>query len=175
MTSVAIQRNRKSKWKGGRPSTFQPQFCDLARNYALLGCDNQRIADLIGVPLATLATWMRTQPEFSAAIKEGRDGADVLVAKSLYHRAKGYSHKAVKIFCDPKTGAKEVIEYTEHYPPDTVAAIFWLKNRHPERWRDVSRTEITGANGGPVEIDRTDRDTLMVEARKRGLKVVTRN
>jgi 2-keto-4-pentenoate hydratase/2-oxohepta-3-ene-1,7-dioic acid hydratase in catechol pathway len=25
----------------------------------------------------------------------------------------------------------------EHYPPDTTAAIFWLKNRRKEDWRDV--------------------------------------
>lgn len=31
-------------------------------------------------------------------------------------------------------------EYIEHYPPDTTAAIFWLKNRQPEKWRD--RKEI---------------------------------
>lgn len=160
----------------GRPSSYRAGFHNaLARNYALLGCDNKRIAELMEIGHNTFDAWMSKHPTFRGAVKEGREKADALVSQSLYHRAKGYSHKAVKIFCDPKTGAKEVIEYTEHYPPDTVAAIFWLKNRHPERWRDVSRTEITGANGGPVEIDRTDRDTLMVEARKRGLKVVTRN
>jgi hypothetical protein len=25
---------------------------------------------------------------------------------------------------------------TKHYPPDTTAAIFWLKNRQPGKWRD---------------------------------------
>lgn len=32
-------------------------------------------------------------------------------------------------------------EVTKHYPPDTTAAIFWLKNRKPNDWRD--RKDIT--------------------------------
>lgn len=31
-----------------------------------------------------------------------------------------------------------------------VEMIFYLKNRAPDRWRDVNRTEVTGANGGPL-------------------------
>jgi hypothetical protein len=29
----------------------------------------------------------------------------------------------------------------EHVPPDTTAAIFWLKNRDPARWRDAWQLE----------------------------------
>ena len=32
-------------------------------------------------------------------------------------------------------------KYIEHYPPDTTAALFWLKNRRPDRWRDVQRID----------------------------------
>jgi hypothetical protein len=54
--------------------------------------------------------------------------------KSLYHRACGYSHKAVKIF---QHGGQTIEhEYIERYPPDTAAAIIWLKNRRPQEWRD---------------------------------------
>jgi hypothetical protein len=35
--------------------------------------------------------------------------------------------------------------YIEHVPPDTTAAIFWLKNRDPARWRDAWQLEhVTG-------------------------------
>jgi hypothetical protein len=30
----------------------------------------------------------------------------------------------------------------KHYPPDVTACIFWLKNRQPEKWRDVHRHEV---------------------------------
>ena len=40
-------------------------------------------------------------------------------------------------------GAKEpvIVHYTEHCPPDVGAAFIWLKNRDPERWRDVQNVE----------------------------------
>ena len=31
--------------------------------------------------------------------------------------------------------------YREHVPPDTTAAIFWLKNRDPAHWRDAWQME----------------------------------
>ncbi len=39
---------------------------------------------------------------------------------------------------------KEHIEYADeeiYVPPDTTAAIFWLKNRKPEEWRDKRHVE----------------------------------
>ena len=63
------------------------------------------------------------------------------VERSLYERANGYSYDAVKIFMP--AGAKEpvIVHYTEHCPPDVGAAFIWLKNRDPERWRDVQNVE----------------------------------
>jgi hypothetical protein len=55
------------------------------------------------------------------------------------------SYDAVKIFLP--YGSKEPVyaPYVEHCPPDTVAAIFWLKNRNPAQWRDAWQLEhITG-------------------------------
>jgi hypothetical protein len=43
------------------------------------------------------------------------------------------------------------VPYVERYPPDTTAAIFWLKNRQREKWRDRITSEMTGPNDGPVE------------------------
>ena len=40
-------------------------------------------------------------------------------------------------------GAKEpvIVHYTEHCPPDVGAAFIWLKNRDPDRWRDLQNVE----------------------------------
>ena len=40
-------------------------------------------------------------------------------------------------------GAKKPIyaPYVAYMPPDTTAAIFWLKNRDPARWRDMQQLE----------------------------------
>jgi hypothetical protein len=77
-------------------------------------------------------------PEFGASLKMGKNQADERMERSLYERGLGYSYDAVKIFLP--YGSKEPIyaPYIEHVPPDTTAAIFWLKNRDPARWPRVA-------------------------------------
>jgi hypothetical protein len=41
--------------------------------------------------------------------------------RSLYNRAVGYTHDAVKIFCD-KNGNVTKVPYREHVPPDVTRA-----------------------------------------------------
>jgi hypothetical protein len=107
------------------------------------------------VKVSTIYCWKKAHPEFSEALKKGKTLADAEVAEKLYHRACGYSHPAVKIF--QYEGTPVEVPYTEHYPPDTTAAIFWLKNRQPSKWRDKRESEISGSGcavyvqGGPPD------------------------
>ncbi len=141
----------------GRPTKFNTRMCPQVRKLALLGATNEQIADFLEISTRTLHEWMQNHPLFVSALKKGREKADGAVAKSLYRRALGYKHKAVKIFADPKSGAEKIVEYTEQFAPDTTACIFWLKNRRPDLWRD--RVEHTGKDGGPIETkDVTDSD-----------------
>ena len=71
------------------------------------------------------------------------DAAFAEVAEKLFRRATGYSHEAVKIVADAKTKEQHIVPYVEHYPPDTTACIFWLKNRRPEAWRDMRISSMT--------------------------------
>ena len=71
--------------------------------------------------------------------------ADAHVAEALYRRACGYSHPAVKIFMPAGASEPVYAPYTEHYPPDANAALRWLMNRQPERWRDRRNMEHTGS------------------------------
>lgn len=120
-------------------------MCPQVRKLALLGATDEQIADFLQISVATLNRWKESEPRFLSALKKGKERADAAVAKSLYQRALGYKHKAVKIFADPKTGAEKQVEYVEHYPPETVACIFWLKNRRPDLWRDVKAVEHSGS------------------------------
>lgn len=124
---------RKAK-ANGRPTVFKPEYVDLARKFCMLGATNAELARMFGVSGSTLDNWIKDKPTFSAAVKEGREEADAKVASSLFHRATGYSHEAVKIFVEK--GRPIVVPYTEHYPPDATSMIFWLKNRRPDLWRD---------------------------------------
>lgn len=138
----------RRKPKGGRPSLYQPQFAKQARKLACLGATDAHVADFFGVTEQTVNNWKKSHPEFFESLKAGRSEADSKVVKSLYRRALGYSHKAVKILTVARgnNGGSDVeqVPYTERYPPDTTAAIFWLKNRRPDEWRDKTQTELTG-------------------------------
>ena len=83
--------------------------------------------------------------EFSSALKKGKDPADSRVERSLYHRAIGYSYDAVKIFMPAGKDKPVIVPYREHVPPDTVACIFWLKNRRREEWRDKQEVDHSGS------------------------------
>jgi hypothetical protein len=128
--------------KRGRPSSYKSEFPELARKFCMLGATNDDLATMFGVSISTIDNWIAEKPEFLGAVKEGREIADATVAEKLFHRATGYSHEAVKIFNDRESGVTEV-PYIEHYPPDTAAAIFWLKNRRRQDWRDKVEVEAT--------------------------------
>ena len=70
----------------------------------------------------------------------GKQAADDRVERSLYQRANGYSHPAVKVFMT-RDGKTIEHKYTEYYPPDPTSMIWWLKNRRPDRWRDVQNID----------------------------------
>lgn len=127
----------------GMKSTYKPEYAEQARKLCLLGATDKELADFFDVAESTINKWKTDFPEFSESIKSGKDIADGDVADRLYRRAMGYSHKAVKIFNDQ--GAPLEVEYTEHYPPDTTACIFWLKNRQKGKWRDKQEVEQSGA------------------------------
>ena len=62
--------------------------------------------------------------------------ADTIVEKyqALYRRAVGY--ETVEVKSETVNGSRKIIETTKHYPRDTTACIFWLKNRQPQHWRN---------------------------------------
>lgn len=151
--------------KGGRPTKYKPEYAELAFNYCLLGATDEEMANFFEISVATLYNWKNDYPEFLEAIKNGKEKADAEVAKSLYNRAKGYEQEVVKVF--QFQGQPIVVPVTEKVAPDTGAAIFWLKNRHPKRWRD--RVEHTGADGGPIAIaDISDDEKLALIQRVAG-------
>lgn len=141
---------------GGRPTLYRPEYAEHARKLCLLGAIDKELADWFDVSEATINVWKLEHVEFSGALKDGKAKADALVAHSLYHRALGYKHDAVKILTvadgENQGSHVEQVPYTEHYPPDTAAAIFWLKNRRPDLWRDKLTQEHVGKDGGPIQV-----------------------
>lgn len=150
--------------QNGRPTLYREEYDDLAYKFCLLGAIDANLAEFFEVTEQTINNWKLAHPSFFESIKRGKHQADAMVAQSLYKRATGYEHDAVKIFNDQ--GSPLVVDYTERYPPDTAAAIFWLKNRRPDMWRDKQEIDHSSKDGsmkpttiqlvGPGVVDSTD-------------------
>lgn len=117
--------------QAGSEVAYRDEYAEQARKLCLLlGATDEELARFFDVTPGVLRDWIAGSPVFAAAVRSGRDLADAEVADRLHRRALGFSHDAVRIFADRQ------VSYVEHYPPDTTACIFWLKSRHPARWRD---------------------------------------
>lgn len=122
----------------GRPS--QKDTLDLKQLERLvsLGLTDEQIGFVFGVTDRTIRDWKKNKG-ISSALKKGKEVADQMVERSLFERACGYSHPEDKIM--QYEGTPVVVPTIKHYAPDTLAAIFWLKNRKPKEWRDKQEIE----------------------------------
>lgn len=137
--------------RDGRPPDYHEAFCDLAFKMMLLGITKDDLADVLDVNRLTLDNWCAQYPDFLSAIMRGGRVANAQTAYSLYKRANGFEHEAVKIFMP--AGAEEPVyaPYMEYHPPDTAAIKMLMVNREPDLWRD--RRELTGKDGAPLVSD----------------------
>jgi hypothetical protein len=119
----------------GRPTRFEPEMCEQAHNYCLLGAINDELAEFFGVSPSTIDRWIAQHPDFGDAVKSGRIVADSKVARGLYARAVGYERKVEREVI--LGGELRPVTSTVHYPPNVQACIFWLRNRRRQTWRDA--------------------------------------
>lgn len=140
----------------GVPSTYKPQYAQLAYNQCLLGKTNKQLAEFFEVNETTIGDWMVKYAAFATAIKRGKDIADGEVVAALFHRAKGYSHASeeIKVISDGMGMGSSVerVPITKQYAPDPIAAIFWLKNRQPEVWREKQEIKHDGDLSGLFQV-----------------------
>lgn len=122
--------------KIGRPSQYKPEFATQAEKLCRLGATDLELANFFEVTTVTIWRWAHTHDAFCNALKTGKEACDERVERSLYHRAVGYSHDAVKIFMPANASKPIYAPFVEHVPPDVGAASLWLRNRRGEAWRD---------------------------------------
>jgi len=116
---------------------------------------SEQIADYFGIGRRTFYSIMKRQPEVSARYKKGRAKAIGMVAHGL--------------LADARAG-------------NLTAKMFYLKTQ--AGWRETSRHEVTGANGGSmkakldirnegnIKIDLSSKTTEEIEAIRKGLKIL---
>jgi len=103
-----------TKAKVGRPSKFNPAQLEQVRKLCLLGATDKELADFFEVSEQTINNWKSQFPKFLESIKSGKSQADAEVSQSLYNKA---------------------------LAGDTIACIFWLKNRRGKQWMDKQTHE----------------------------------
>ncbi|AUR87844.1 terminase small subunit, partial [Vibrio phage K165] len=133
---------------GEKNSKYKPEYDEQAYNYALLGALDKKMAEFFGVSESTFYLWKNEHPSFSEALSRGKSQADAMVAKSLYHRAIGYSHPETKI-ATRDGQITDTLDVEKHYAPDTAAASLWLRNRQPDLWRDKKEMVVEENNLTP--------------------------
>lgn len=158
------------KLKQGQPTAYDPSYDELAYKICLLGATIPRLADIFKVNQDTIYEWMKVHESFSEAVKNGKERADATIAESFYNRAKGMTLKrqvAIKVTSKQpaldengkplrymtQSEKIEVVEIAEEVAPDTVAGIFWLKNRQPKEWKDKQEIVNTNFNNESDQID----------------------
>ncbi len=127
----------------GRPTAYKKEYNLQARKLCLLGAVDKELADFFGVSEVTLNAWKQKHPTFLKSLREAKVESDSKVVRSLYERANGYSHHEDKIFVHE--GEELIVPTVKHYPPDTTACIFWLKNRQKDKWKDKHDHEHSGS------------------------------
>ena len=141
----------KKKNKGGRPSKKKTIELDLMCILAEQGHTDKEMAYVLGICEATLNNYKKDK-RFLESLKKGKEVADKKVVRSLFERATGYEHPEDKIFCSD--GVVTTVPTTKHYPPDTTACIFWLKNRKSDEWKDKHDHNLNGTL--KIVIDKED-------------------
>ena len=87
-----------------------------------------QMADYFGIGRTTFFAMMEREPDIGERYKRGKSKAIAFVAQGLLQKARA---------------------------GDTTSAIFFLKTQ--ARWAETQKHELTGADGGPVEVARIER------------------
>lgn len=125
--SVEGAKADKPKHAGGRPTKYDPAYCQQSIDYMADGYSATAFAGHINVSFSTLKLWMEEHPEFSAAIKVARSKSAAWWEEALRNNA--------------LTG-----------DGSATACIFGVKNRSQDEWKDKiemdSKQSITINIGG---------------------------
>lgn len=110
----------------GRPTDYQEDYCEAVVEWGSQGKSITWMAAELDVSRETIYEWARVHPLFSDALTRAR------VKAQRWWEDAGQNGLSAPLF-NASVYAK------------SMAA------RFPEEWRDNSKVELTGANGGPLQ------------------------
>lgn len=104
----------------GRPSKYDPAFCDVIRSKMAEGFSKTAVAGFMGINRDTLLEWVSRHPEFSGAVKDGEAARTFKLEGDLLSAPDG---------------------------PNVTSRIFALKNAAPQEWADTQKIVGPGPDG----------------------------
>jgi len=100
------------------------------------GATESDAAEFLGITVAALKRYRKKYPELAEIFELKNERCNDLVEVALLKRATGYED----------SNGKEVA-------PDVRAALFWLQNRRPKRWRnDCAKKKKSGKNTVNIQL-----------------------
>ncbi|MFP4015795.1 MAG: hypothetical protein ACLFUI_02075, partial [Halanaerobiales bacterium] len=120
------------------------------------------IAAKMGIGVTTLYSYKKKYPKFLKALKRGKEVVDREVEKALLNNALGYNYTEEQVTNDGR-----VVEVNKYNRPQTTAAIFWLKNRKPEVWRDKKEIDLNSTTQDITDLSEKEREKRRQELRKK--------
>lgn len=128
------------------------------------GLSDVQVAKNMGISKTTFYDWMNKYPAMSDSVKKGKQPVDFEVENALLKRALGYEIEETNTFITINSKGEKVQKVNKtkkHISPDATAAIFWLKNRRPDKWR---KTNPAYEGKAEIEISKLRAEIKKLEA-----------
>jgi len=129
--------------KQGRKTILNQEMADAIVNGLKLGNYMTTVADYVGVHPTSIANWLRHGEELSKVEDRELDETEQLFVMFFLECKKARALSEMK--------ALNVIR--EASQSSWQAAAWYLERTASDRWGRVVRTEVTGADGGAIEIN----------------------
>lgn len=112
--------------RGRPPIEITDEVCQKAESLAAQGLTMDQIASVLGMGERTIYEKQVEFPHLAQSIKDGRSKGIATVSNALFNKATA---------------------------GDNTSMIFYLKNRDPDNWEEVSKRQVSGPDGESIKVD----------------------
>jgi hypothetical protein len=116
----------------GRPTSYRPEYCQLVLEWGKLGKSRAWMCSRLDITPKTMASWEAAHPDFLSATTRAKMHAQA------HWEDQGHDNLLTSGF----------------------QSSVWSRSmaaRFPDDWRETSRQEQTGPNGGPIQVAKVER------------------
>jgi len=141
----------KPKRRPGRPTKCTPELIEKFAGYMGDGLYFEDACDLCHVTRRTGYRWLEWGEE---AIEEADGNLDCVPEEKRLYAEFCHTVRARAAAAIARNAALVQQRAEDDHPGDWRAAAWFLEHRRPDTWgRREQKTQVTGAGGGPIEVD----------------------